>query len=417
MKISLLTLGCKTNLSESDRIRSVLLQGGHNMVSLKESPDICIVNTCTVTKKADYQCRQLIRRAVRTGARVIVTGCYSEILEKEIRAISEDIDIVKNRDKNKIINMIDSNNESFSLKINLSDRARPFVKIQEGCNFRCSYCVIHRARGRARSRPEAEIIEEIKGLEEEGFEEVVLTGTHIGLYGVDLPGGTGLSDLLRKILLCTKRVRLRLSSLEAKEIDGQILELLEEKRICPHLHLPLQSGDNRILSLMKRDYNIKEIEKKLKAIYKINRDINLGTDVIVGFPGEGDPEFRNTYNFLKEHGFNYFHIFPYSDRPGTEASMMGGKVPGDRKKERYNTLKGLDLQKRHEYRRAQVGSVLEVVSERPDREGMVRGKSANYLDVLFEDKEFRKSKTRKVKILKESRGLLLGIALNECISF
>lgn len=409
MKIAVLTLGCKTNLAESDYIKQLFLSSGHDIVKLNDSPDICVINTCTVTKKSDYQCRQLIRRAVRTGAKVIVTGCYSEISEEEIKGISPEIRIVKNDEKDIIINIIDNNTESKALsKTRLIDRARPFVKIQEGCNFRCSYCVIHRARGRSVSRHRNEIVSEIKLLEEAGYDEVVLTGTHIGLYGYDIYGRPWLSGLIEDILQNTGRVRVRLSSLEIHEIDDRLYQLLSEERIRPHLHIPIQSADDRILSLMKRPYNFNLLQSKIKVLYDIKRDINLGTDIIVGFPTESEKEFYTTYAFLEENGFNYIHIFPYSDRPGTEASRMPEKLPESIKKHRYKLLKELDQAKRHSYRERQRGRTLEVVMERVAENGMVKGKSENYLDVIFETKEFQKGRTVKVKILKQSEGILIG---------
>jgi threonylcarbamoyladenosine tRNA methylthiotransferase MtaB len=408
MKIAVLTLGCKTNLAESDYIKQVFLHRGHDLVKLNDSPDICVINTCTVTKKSDYQCRQIIRKALKTGARVYVTGCYSQISEEEIKRISSEIRIIRNDEKDNIINIIDNNSESnISSKIRI-DRARPFVKIQEGCNFQCSYCVIHRARGRSVSRPKDEIISEINLLEDSGYDEAVLTGTHIGLYGYELYGGPWLSELIEDILQCTERIRIRLSSLEIHEIDERLYELLLEERVRPHLHIPIQSADDRILTLMKRPYNINMLQTKLEVLYNIKRDINLGTDIIVGFPTEDDSEFYTTYAFLKDNRFNYIHIFPYSDRPNTLASKMSGKVPEAIKRQRYNILKELDQLKRHCYRESQIGCIVEVVMERVAENGMVKGKSENYLDVMFETKDFQKGKSVKVKILKQSEGILIG---------
>ena len=409
MKIAVITLGCKTNLAESDYIKQLFLSSGHDIVKLNDSPDICVINTCTVTKKSDYQCRQIIRRALKTGARVYVTGCYSQISEEEIKCISPEIRIVKNNEKDNIINIINNKTESNTLsKIKMIDRARPFVKIQEGCNFRCSYCVIHRARGKSISRHREEIIAEIKLLEEAGFDEVVLTGTHIGLYGYDIYGRPCLSELIEVILQNAGRIRIRLSSLEIHEIEERLCELLYEERIRPHLHIPVQSAHDRILKLMKRPYDFNLLQSKLEVLYDIKRDICLGTDIIVGFPTESEKEFYTTYVFLKENRFNYIHIFPYSDRPDTPASKMSGKVPDKVKRQRYNMLKELDQSKRHSYRESQRGRIVEVVMERVAENSMVKGKSENYLDVMFETKEFQKGKTVKVKILKQSEGVLLG---------
>ncbi|RME67562.1 MAG: radical SAM protein, partial [Nitrospirae bacterium] len=207
MKVSVLTLGCKTNLSESDLFKSAVIEAGHKLASLEEQPDICIINTCTVTAKADYQCRQLIRKALRKGAkRVIVTGCYAQHTPETIRKISPQIEVIPSDKKDNIINMLSDNTSSSLINI---PRARPFVKIQEGCDFRCSYCIVWKVRGRSRSVPQKEIIERVKALEERGYLEVVLTGTHIGLYGKDISPEVSLYGLLVNLLKNTKKIRFR----------------------------------------------------------------------------------------------------------------------------------------------------------------------------------------------------------------
>ncbi len=409
MKVCILTLGCKTNLAESDDLKRRLLSKGHEIVDLKDKPNICIINTCSVTAKSDYQSRQLIRRALKTGAKVMVTGCYAQLDEDRIQDISSEIEIFKNDEKSLLLDKIIDDSESTAIKI--TDRSRPFVKIQEGCSHKCTYCIIPALRGRPKSRPPEDIIDEILDYERAGYDEVVLTGIHIGLYGVDLKDGMNLTGLIEQIVLKTNRARIRLSSLEVIEIDKRFLEVFSEKRICKHLHIPLQSGSEGVLKRMKRPYNTIRYERKVKEIYDRFDNISLGTDVIVGFPGETEEEFEETLRFLKKLPINYMHVFPYSDRPGTEASKMPDKVPNNVKRNRAKRLRELDESKRSEYRKAQIGRTLEVLQESLTEEGKIKGKSENYLDVIFEKKDFEPGRITKVKIYDASGEILSGKAV------
>ncbi len=409
MKVCILTLGCKTNLAESDDFKRRLLSKGHEIVDLKDKPNICIINTCSVTAKSDYQSRQLIRRALKTGAKVVVTGCYTENDEKTIREISEEIQIVKNKEKLSVLQLVNADNGESTLK--LQNRSRPLVKIQEGCSHVCTYCIIPRLRGRPKSRQLNEIVKEIANYESAGFDEIVLAGIHIGLYGIDLDEKTNLKVLLEKILQGTSRLRIRLSSLEVIEIDDGFLEVFSDKRICKHLHIPLQSGSDSVLERMKRPYNTIRFASVVNAIYKRFNNISIGTDVIVGFPGETDKEFIETLKFLENMPINYMHIFPYSDRPGTVASGMKGKVPKKVKKDRADRLRELDNSRRSEYRRAQIGKILEVVAESITKDGYIKGKSENYLDVIYNNNNFNPGRLSSVNILACSEGMLVGKSL------
>lgn len=413
MKITVLTLGCKTNQAESNYIENAIASSGHSLVAVKDFPDICIINTCTVTSKSDYQCRQLIRRALKTSTEVVVTGCYSEISEAEIRAISPDIKIVKNNEKNRIINRLDINNKSITRDF-FTKRARPLVKIQEGCNYSCSYCAIPAARGRSRSRPRRDIIKEILLLEGKGFKEAVLTGTHIGHYGHDFEPKESLSLLVEDILKRTEKIRIRLSSIEVNEIDPRLIGLLLEERLCPHLHIPLQSGDDRILKLMKRPYNIENFILKLNKILETFQGVSLGADVIVGFPGEGDLEFRNTRKLLEEMPFTYLHIFPYSKRPGTVASQMASNmISAEVKRGRSEVLREIDRYKREAYKKSQIGRTLKVIREKEIDKGLFIGKSENYLNVYFNMPGSLKADAIDVKIFKTFQDGIAGIPIKE----
>lgn len=379
MKVSILTLGCRVNQSESVIIEGSLYNHGWSVVSLSEHPDYCIINTCTVTAKSDYQSRQLIRRAVRTGAKVIVTGCYAQLRPEEIKNITGVNVIVNNNEKYSIINMLSNNNESITY--NYSCRSRPYLKIQDGCNLSCTYCAVPMARGRSRSLEVYEVIRHAQELENAGYKEIVLTGIHLGSYGHDLNPKTKLSKLLKTLLKETIFCRIRLSSLEVKEVNDELIELLREKRICKHLHLPLQSGSDTILKLMNRMYTSKEYELTIENIIKCVPDIAIGTDVIVGFPGEGEKEFLKTKELLASIPISYMHIFPFSPRSNTLASKMGMQNTPSVKKKRLNDLKSLSAKKKMDYMSSQVHKTLDVIIEDMGDDNTVIGTSSNYLKV------------------------------------
>src|SRR4030042_3016709 len=264
MKVSILTLGCKVNQSESMIIEGNLIKHGCSIVGISEYPDYCIINTCTVTKKSDYQSRQLIRKAIRTGSKVIVTGCYAQLKPEDIQDIKGVTRIVYNNNKYSIINILTGIQSSYTYTYTYTSKSRPYIKVQDGCNFSCTYCVVPLARGKSKSTNISEVINQAIEFESLGYKEIVLTGIHLGSYGKDLKNNTNLSKLIKELLNKTRIPRIRLSSLEIKEINDEIIELIQDKRICRHLHLPLQSGDDRILNYMNRMYNTKEYEKTVK---------------------------------------------------------------------------------------------------------------------------------------------------------
>lgn len=378
MKISILTLGCKANQSESLDMESRLRSSGYSIVDLSQEPDICIINTCTVTAKSDYQSRQLIRRAARVGSEVIVTGCYSEIMKEEVSRISGVTKVVPNDKKYLIINELIGDKSYNTLDFS-SARSRYFLKIQDGCNFSCSYCIIPRARGRSRSLKPDVVIQKISEVSN-FYNEVVLTGIHLGTYGYDLQPKLKLSGLIELILKETSIHRIRLSSLEIKEIDDQLLDLLSDRRVCRHLHIPLQSGDDSILKRMRRNYNIADFFKGISKIFNMYPNISIGTDVIVGFPGEGEEEFNNTLQIIEGLPFSYLHVFPYSLRTGTEAAIMKPHVREHIKKQRASIIREIGTQKSLNYMKNQIGSILEVLIEKQIGDGYI-GLSSNYLRI------------------------------------
>ncbi len=386
MNIAILTLGCKTNQAESMQIQRDLIKSGHKIVNISEMPDICIINTCTVTAKADYQSRQLINKALKKGSKVIVTGCYSE-LNSDYIAKRYNIEMVPNSKKSNIINIIPKSNLTFNLNtsFNNNDRHRPIVKVQEGCNYSCSYCTIPLARGRSKSIEPSKVIEEVTNLALSGYKEIVLSGTHLGLYGFDLKPKVTLSKLIMELLIKTSIPRIRLSSIEINEIDEELLEIMSDKRICNHLHIPLQSGDDNILKYMNRTYTTRDFIKRMDTILNRFPDISIGTDIIVGFPGEDEDRFFQTKSLLNLLPFSYLHIFPYSERPNTRALYLNDKVKDATKKRRVAELKEIDKIKRSIYIKKNIGIKQSAVSEKRYKNGIFCTTS-NYIKVLTEDK-------------------------------
>jgi threonylcarbamoyladenosine tRNA methylthiotransferase MtaB len=382
VKVAFLSLGCKVNQAEMAQMEGLLAANSFRVVRLDDSPDLCIINTCAVTAKSDYQSRQLIRRAARAGARVIVTGCYSELNSDSVADMEGVEAVIKNEDKLRIIAGLARETATIFLDSG-AGRTRLFLKIQDGCSRHCSYCVIPRARGKPRSLKVRELIERISAAAARGTKEVVLSGIHLGLYGEDLKPKVPLSELVSEIIEKTGIERVRLSSLEITELDGKLLELFQGRRLCRHLHIPLQSGDDRILGLMNRPYNSAFFRETVLSLSRRLGDIGLGTDVIAGFPGETNRQFDNTLRLLEALPFTYLHVFPYSRRPGTPAADMPGEVTPSVKKQRAAALRALSQRKKGAYMAAQVGQTLDVLVEEQGPEGQYRGTSSNYLKVRF----------------------------------
>ncbi len=406
MKVSILTLGCKVNQAESAAIEGTLRNSGFSIVSLSENPDYCVVNTCTVTSKSDYQSRQLIRRAVRTGAKVLVTGCYSQLRPDEIKKIDRVHSVVNNEDKFNIINIISSQIKSNCCSF--SARSRPYVKVQDGCNNACTYCIVPKARGKSRSMDAQSIIEQVSNFSSVGYHEVVLTGIHLGTYGYDLKPNKKLSYLVKSILKKTQISRIRLSSLEVHEIDEEMIELFQESRLCRHIHVPLQSGDDAILRRMKRSYSSRDYIDIMSIILEKLPNIAIGTDVIVGFPGEGPAEFLNTKGILESLPFSNIHIFPFSARPGTPASLMPIQVGSADKRERFRELNALNLMKKAVYMSEQTDRILDIIiEERLDDYSMV-GTSGNYLKVRVNSNSYARKSLISVRVEGIEENRLIG---------
>lgn len=404
-KIGLTTLGCKVNQYESAALAEDLQQKGCELVPFKCFADVYIINTCTITGISDFQSRQLIRRAHRVNpqAKIIVTGCYAQVAAADIAKIEGVALVVGNDRKNTIPELLLGSNagtenipgadifrqkEFCSMPLSrFTNRSRAYLKIQDGCDSFCSYCIVPFARGRSRSMSEREVLFAVNNLSEHGYSEIVLTGIHLGAYGHDHNPPSNLASALGRIIDQAGNARIRLSSIEPREITDDLLQLFNKKDIvCPHLHIPLQSGDDRILKLMKRDYDAAFFRELIGKINAEVTGIAIGVDAMAGFPSEGEDEFSNTLSLLKEIPIAYLHVFPYSERPQTSAKGIMPKVAAAVIKQRAAILRSLGERKRDEFTQRFLGRELRVLVEkiRDKKTGLMRGVSQNYLPVLID---------------------------------
>lgn len=409
-RVTILTLGCRVNQSESSVIEGTLKKHGVSIVTLGENPDFCIINTCTVTGKSDASSRYLIRRAARTDAQVIVTGCFSQLQRNEVCKLQGVCEVVPTSEKEKVISRVLG--YDVDPVYSLHDRARPYLKVQDGCNFSCTYCAVPMARGRSLSLPIDDALKRASDIELQGYHEIVLTGIHLGSYGQDLIPKTSLARLIRTILSSTSLFRIRLSSIEINEIDDELIELLGDTRVCKHLHLPLQSGSDHILKLMNRNYTAKTYQKMLMRLASISSDIALGTDVIVGFPAEGHKEFMLTYEFLKELPFSYFHTFPYSARSGTVAAKLKPQIAGNIISDRAEAVKDLCRAKKTAFTSAQANRILDVIAEEEDAQGCTTGTTGNYLKIEMSSNRLSRGSVVFVRSVAVSSDRLRGVMIS-----
>ncbi len=402
VKVAIATLGCKVNQYESAGLGEALARRGHTLVPFAEKADCYIINTCTVTARTNYQSRQVIRQAIHKNpeAVVVVTGCYAQTAPAEIAEIpgvsliaghgEKDsipdllVDLLKNRPEVRVGDISKTRRFSSLPVARFRDHTRAFLKIQDGCNAWCSYCIVPSARGKSRSLAEEEVLDQLRRLGQGGYREAVLTGIHLGAYGQDLSPKSSLFDLLQKVERERPVERLRLSSIEPTEISNDLISLLRQSSLlCPHLHIPLQSGDDAILSDMRRHYSARFFKALLVDLVEAIPDLAIGIDVIAGFPGENEAAFESTVSLIEALPVAYLHVFPYSARPGTPAAAMADQVPPDEKKKRAEILRNLGARKREAFARRFQGRTLRVlVEERIDRtSGLRKGFSDNYLPV------------------------------------
>jgi len=404
IKVAISTLGCKVNQYESAGILERLDKGVFLQVPFNTKADCYIINTCTVTGRTDYQSRQLIRRAVRTnpGASVIVTGCYAQVAPYDIARIPGVTLIAGNVEKEHIPEIIQhivkgdpqvfvsdickARELSGFSPLKFPGHTRAFLKIQDGCNSFCSYCIVPYARGPSRSLPESEVFSKIEMLSRSDYKEIVLTGINLGAYGQDHIPPSNLFNILEHVENNKIVERLRLSSIEITEVTDDVIRLMKKGTvICRHLHIPFQSGDDNILSAMKRNYDSAFFKTRLEEICRAIPDIAFGIDVMVGFPGEGEEEFNNTLRLIEEIPVSYLHVFSYSERPGTVASRLPGRVNEAVKKRRSEILRNIGKEKRNTFAKRFIGQKLTVlVEDKKDKDtGCMRGFSNNYIPVLI----------------------------------
>ena len=419
--VALITLGCKVNQYETNAMSQKLIENGYKVVEHTQKADIYIINTCTVTNMSDRKSRQMIRRAkeMNPKAFIIAVGCYVQVSKKEVEKI-EEIDLaLGNEEKvnivdycNKLLEEKDSEKQSAMEDVmqakefsefgetSYTEKTRAVIKVQDGCDRFCSYCIIPYARGRVRSRKPEHIIKEIENIAKQGIKEVVITGIHIASYGKDFRNGYKLIDLLEEINQIEGIERIRLGSIEPLLITEEFVQRLTKlEKICEHFHLSLQSGCNETLKRMNRRYTIEqftEIVERLRVAYS---NVNLTTDIIVGFPGETEEEFNKTYKFLENIKFYKMHIFKYSQRKGTKAAEMPEQISPEEKEKRSKKLIELSDKNEEEYNKKYIGKTVEVLWEE-EKQGTYKGHTKNY--VLVESNSKHQENMLEQVVIKEA---------------
>ena len=396
-RVSFHTLGCKLNFSESSTLAREFERGGYKRVEPSEPTDVAVINSCSVTEHADKKCRNIIRKIHRRNPNAIiaVTGCYAQLKPETIAAI-EGVDIVlsnndkgdlykrvvelKERGKAEVYSCSVENLTRFFAAYSSGDRTRSFLKVQDGCDYKCAYCTIHYARGSSRNIPIADIVAEAKEIAAAGQKEIVITGINTGDFGRTT--GERFIDLLRELDGVDGIERYRISSIEPNLITDEIIEFCAQSpKFVPHFHIPLQSGSTRILGLMRRRYTAERYRERIAKIRELMPDSFLGVDVIVGFPGEGEEEFMETYRLLEEVGASFLHIFPFSERPGTPAVDMPNKVQARISTERVSRLEELSAKLNRAFTERFIGTEREVLFESTNHDGLMYGYTDNYLRV------------------------------------
>jgi threonylcarbamoyladenosine tRNA methylthiotransferase MtaB len=400
-KISFVTLGCKTNQFESAAMAEAARKEGLQIVPAHEPADIVVINTCTVTARTDAESRRLVRRARRENpcARIVVAGCYSQLDPETFREFPGVSLIIGNSEKRDLMDLLREPEDGQQVKVSdisteetaaplilesFAEHTRAFLQVQNGCDSRCSYCIVPHVRGRSRSVPLESALEGMRNYAQNGFREVVLTGIHLGAFGLDLHPPATLFDLVSQAEKERIVPRLRLGSIEPTEITHDLIRLLATaETLCPHLHIPLQSGTDRTLAAMNRPYTtsfFREITEKLAAAVP---GVFIGTDIIAGFPGETDEDFRQGYRFLEPLPLAAFHVFPFSPRQGTPAASMPGQVPARAIKERAETLRRLSEEKKKRFFEGFIGKELDVLVQEEGKNGVMKGLSRNYIPVAL----------------------------------
>ncbi len=433
-RIAFYTLGCKVNQADTASMEAIFRKAGYQVVGFNEQADIYLINTCVVTNMGQRKSRQIINRAVRSNplALTVVTGCYPQTAPDEVKSIAGVDVIIGNQERGRIVELaeqalaakqdevldnvhkitVDTQFEELAAGTE-TDKTRAFLKIQEGCNQYCTYCIIPYARGPLRSRSLDSIREEVGKLVAAGYKEVVLIGIHLGCYGKEHGGSFTLYDAVKAALSVEGLKRLRLGSLESVEVEPRLLDLMrEDKRLCRHLHLPLQSGCDKILRAMHRPYDTARFKELLIEIRNTLPDIMITTDIIVGFPGETDEDFKQTLDFAAECGFAKMHVFPYSKRKGTPAEKMPQQVEDTVKQQRAAALSELDNKMQQQAMEAVIGSNVEVLFEQPVDDTHIEGLAGDYLRVLVTGDAKLCGEIASVKITGHQDDFLTGEIIN-----
>jgi threonylcarbamoyladenosine tRNA methylthiotransferase MtaB len=398
-KVSFYTIGCKLNFAETSTISEEFKKRGFEIVEFGEPADVCVINTCSVTENADRDCRRIVRKALKVSpsAFIIVTGCYAQLRPDEIAKI-EGVDLILgSNEKFKIFDFVGDFHKNYHAQIFVSpiseisefhiasstptsDRTRAFLKVQDGCDYNCSYCTIPLARGESRS-PEVNIIlEKAKTLAQLGYKEIVLSGVNVGDYGRKI--GTNLFELVKELEKIDGIERIRISSIEPNLLTEEMIDyFISSEKICNHFHIPLQSGSDEILRKMRRRYNSELYRRRIEYIKSKDPDACIGADVIVGFPGESEKHFETTYNFISDLPISYLHVFTYSERPNTDAVNLPDKVPIEERHKRSEMLRNLGLRKKMAFYRQMVGKKFDVLWESEVKDGKMFGFTRNYVKV------------------------------------
>ncbi|MBG9792610.1 30S ribosomal protein S12 methylthiotransferase [Paenibacillus dendritiformis] len=430
--VAFYTLGCKVNFYDTEAIWQLFKQEGYEQVDFEATADVYLINTCTVTNTGDKKSRQIIRRAVRRNpdAIIAVTGCYAQTSPAEILDIPGVDLVIGTQDRDKLMDYIaqlQAERQPINAVRNImktrafeeldvpdfAERTRAFLKIQEGCNNFCTFCIIPWSRGLSRSRDPQSVLNQARQLVAAGYKEIVLTGIHTGGYGDDLEN-YDLTDLLWDLDRIEGLERVRISSIEASQIDDRMIDVLNRSsKMCRHLHIPLQAGNNEVLKRMRRKYTVEEFGDKIARIREAMPNVAITTDVIVGFPGETDEQFREGYEFMKRVGFSEMHVFPYSKRTGTPAARMEDQVDEEVKHARVHDLIDLSEQMQLAYAEKFVGQVLDVIPERDYKgapgTGQVMGYSDNYLQIVFDGDESLIGRLCRVKVTKAGVNECFGV--------
>jgi len=406
-RVKLDTLGCKLNQAETELLAGQFIGAGYRLTSSFDEADIYILNTCTVTHIADRKSRHLLRMARRRNPAVVIVaaGCYAQRARQQLTDIDGVNMVLGNDDKMHMVRLLeaedyldkpDSNQGYLQIENKNVLRNRAFIKAQDGCDNFCTYCIVPLVRGREKSLPIEQVINEVKQRVALGYKEAVLTGTEIGSYRYN---GIGLNGLVEEILHKTDITRLRLSSLQTHHITPQLMELWRDTRLCPHLHLSLQSGSDSVLRRMKRRYSTSDCSKAISLVRSIVPQAAVTTDVIVGFPGESEDEFEESYSFCKGVGFARIHVFPFSPRPGTEADKMKGQIAAKVKKQRSQRMLALAEESAGNFRKQFLGRTMPVLWEQKSK-GSWSGLTANYIRVYTKSNEDLSNQITEVKLEK-----------------